>query len=367
MKAFFAFLKKEFCHILRDKRTLVILFLMPILLVLLFGFALTNDIKNAPIAILDNSNDPITRAIEERLRASEYFEIAQYPTSITYANQLLQRGTIKAIVVFPEKFSAELQRENSAPMRVITDASDPNEASNLASYITAIANQECEKVFGKNTIPQITANIKFLYNPQLKSSYYFVPGVMGLILFLVCTLMTSVGIVREKEMGTMEVLLVSPIKPIYIILAKALPYLIISFAIICIILLISVFILDVPIKGSISLLFLVSAIYTFLALSLGILVSTIANTQQTAMFISTIVMILPIMLLSGMVFPIENMPKILQWISNIVPARWYIEALKDIMLKGSGIEIIAKEICILIAMSLVCITTSLARFKIRLE
>jgi len=363
MKTFYAFIKKEFIHIKRDSRTLCILLLMPVVLVLLFGFALTNDIKKASIALYDPANDDLTRPIAERVAASEYFKLIPVKTA-DEAEALLRSGKAKAVLAFPQKFSQEL-KNGGAQVRISADACDPNEAVNISNYLEGVILSALHAE--ASAPPFIDARVNFLYNPQLKSAYNFVPGVMGLILFLICTLMTSIGIVKEKELGTMEVLLTSPVKPLIIILSKTIPYFIISAVIVCIVLLVARWVLDVPIRGSIWLLFSISGLYSILGLSIGILISTVANTQQTAMFISTVFMILSIMLLSGMIFPVENMPKILQAFSKLVPASWYISAVKDVMLKGRGFFAIWRETVVLCAMTVFCIALSVMRFKTTLE
>ncbi len=368
MKSFLAFVKKEFLHIFRDLRTLVILLLMPVVLVLLFGFALGTDISDAQTAVFNPSNDPLSRRITERFEASEYFKVVYEANSTAEVDTLLRRGEVKFAVIFPDNLERDLLSSKTAQIRLIADASDPNESTSLTSYARAIILQESAETYGVDAaLPKIIPEAVFLYNPQLKSAYNFVPGVMGLILFLVCTLMTSVGIVREKELGTMEILLVSPLRPAYVILAKAIPYFLISAVIVCVILLLARFALEVPIRGSIPLLFALSGVYTVLGLILGIFVSTVANTQQSAIMLSALLMILTIMLLSGMVFPVENMPKILQVLSNIVPAKWYISGVKDIMLKGVGMEIIWKDFAVLCGMIAAAAALSVAKFKTRLE
>ena len=273
--------------------------------------------------------------------------------------------------------------KGESEIQLLVDATDPNEATQLSAYATQIAvesgklkvesenaNSNAKQlspfIFHLSTGKGIVPTISLLYNPQMKGAYNFVPGVMGLILILICAMMTSVGIVKEKEIGTMEVLLVSPMKPVYIILAKATPYLLLSLVNIATILALSYFLLDVPINGSLPLLVCVSVLYALVALCLGLLISTIADTQQAAMLISAVVLMLPIILLSGMMFPIENMPVILQVISNIVPAKWYIIAVKDIMIKGLGFGSVLQEVGVLVLMAVVLIGLSVKRFKIRL-
>ena len=344
MKQFISFVRKEFYHIFRDARTTMILLLMPVILIILFGYAITTEIKRVPIAIFDQSRDELTLKMTDRLNASEYFELYTTVDSYEDAGALFRQGKVHVIVVFPPGYASTAD----AQVQVLADATDPNEATQLIAYCSAIIAEQLKgesAVEGKAVTPVTT----LLYNPQMKGAYNFVPGVMGLILILICAMMTSIGIVKEKEMGTMEVLLVSPLKPIYIILAKAIPYLLLSMVNIATILLLSV-----------------SILYAIVSLCLGLLISTVADTQQAAMLISGIALMLPIMLLSGMMFPIENMPDILQWFSHIVPAKWYIIAVKDVMIKGLPAVSILKEIGILSFMAVVLVFLSVKRFKIRL-
>ena len=331
-----------------------------------------------PIAILDQSRDEVTQKMISHFAASEYFELYKMIDNVEEGRALFRQGKVRMVLIVER---GKVKGENE--IQLLVDATDPNEATQLSAYATQIA-VENEKLkvesenansnakqlstftFHLSTGKGIVPVISLLYNPQLRGAYNFVPGVMGLILILICAMMTSVGIVKEKEIGTMEVLLVSPLKPVYIILAKATPYLLLSLVNIATILALSYFLLDVPINGSLLLLVGVSVLYALVALCLGLLISTIADTQQAAMLISAVVLMLPVILLSGMVFPIENMPEILQVISNIVPAKWYIIAVKDIMIKGLGFGSVLQEIGILSLMVVVLIGLSVKRFKIRL-
>lgn len=368
MEKFFAFVGKEFRQISRDKRSAAILFVLPIVLLILFGFAITNDIKESKFAVFDNARSYLSTSIVKRLDASEYFSFYKSVHSRAELEELLTRGTVKTVVVFESDFEKKAAGDSSAQINIVLDACNPNESENLSNYAKAIISAECAERFGIGAdSPQIDVRVNMLFNPQLKSAYDFVPGVMGLILFLICTLMTSVGIVREKEMGNMEILLVSPMRPIYIIIAKVVPYFALSILIVAVCIFLANVLFTVPIRGSIALIFGISILYTLLALNIGITVSTLANTQQTAMFITTSVFMLPTVLLSGMVFPIENMPLILQYLSEIVPAKWYISSLRDVMLKGCGIGLIAKDIAVMLVMAFFFAIVSLARFKTRLE
>lgn len=368
MKQFIAFVRKEFYHIFRDKRTMLILLGMPIVQILLFGFAITTEVKNTKIAVFDPSKDASTRLIKERFRASEYFTIAEELESPEQINDVFKYGKINLVIVFSENFADNLLHTGEAAVQLIADGTDPNQASMLTGYASGILGSYQQELMEQYKVPfQIVPEIKMLYNPQGKSAYNFVPGVMGLILMLICAMMTSIAIVREKETGTMEILLSSPMKPIYIILAKAVPYFTLSIANLITILLLSVFVLDVPIAGSLFLLIVISLLFIFTALSLGLLISTLVNTQMAAMLASGMGLMTPIMLLSGMIFPIESMPSILQWISTIIPARWYIEAMKKIMIQGVELQFVLKEIGILAIMAGGLIMLSLSKFKTRLN
>lgn len=341
---------------------------MPIVQILLFGFAITTEVKNTQVAVFDPSKDVSTQRIKERFQASEYFTIAEELQSPDQINDVFKYGKINLVIVFSENFADNLLHNGEAAIQLIADGTDPNQATMLTGYASGILGSYQQELTEQYNLPfQILPEIKMLYNPQGKSAYNFVPGVMGLILMLICAMMTSIAIVREKETGTMEILLSSPLKPIYIILAKAVPYFTLSIANLITILLLSVFVLDVPIAGSLFWLVVLSLLFVFTALSLGLLISTLVDTQMAAMLASGMGLMMPIMLLSGMIFPIESMPKILQWLSAAVPARWYIEAVKKIMIQGVEIQFVLKEISILTAMAGGLIVLSLSKFKIRLN
>jgi ABC-2 type transport system permease protein len=367
VKQFIAFVKKEFYHIWRDKQTLLILFGMPIAQIMIFGFALTNEVKNAKIAVLDPSKDISTKTLTQRIDASRYFDVQKNLQSQSQIEVAFQEGKIKLAVIFPQDFNASLMHNNTATIQFIADASDPNIATTLTSYASAIVQDYQQEMKGSTPLPySIQTDIRMLYNPQLKGAYNFVPGVMAMILLLVCTLMTSIAIVREKERGTMEILLASPLQPIVVILAKAIPYLVLSMVNIASILLLSVFVLELPIEGSLSLLIGESILFTITSLSLGLLISSITSSQQVAMMISLVGMFLPTLMFSGFMFPIESMPVPLQVISNIVPAKWYFYIVKAVMIKGLGIGAIWKETLILSGMTVFLLGLSIKKYKIRL-
>lgn len=369
MKQFLAFVRKEFFHILRDRRTILILLVMPIVQIILFGFAINTEVQHIRVAILDPCNDVATLQLRERIDANPYFEVSNLIHTPNAADELFRRNKVDLVVVFENPFQEQLLHTGRASLQLITDATDPNMATTIANYATQLINAYQQELRQQQPFPmmQVTPQIKLLYNPQMKSAYNFVPGVMGLILMLICAMMTSVSIVREKERGTMEVLLVSPIQPLSIILAKAVPYLLLSLVNLCTILLLSVYLLQVPVAGSLFWLAVVSFLFIFVALALGLLVSTLVDSQVAAMLLSGMVLMIPVILLSGMIFPIESMPLLLQWISHIIPARWFIAAVKKIMIEGLDISYAWKELSILIGMALFLMIVSIKKFKYRLQ
>ncbi len=364
---FFAFVKKEFHHIFRDKRTMFILLGMPIVQIIIFGFALTNEVKNSGIGVLDQSKDAATTSLIAQIDASTYFDVHQNLASYTDIEKIFQQGKVKLVIVLPPHFNEDLQHLNKAQVQLIADASDPNVANTLANYATAIIMDYQKRITNDRKLPYtIDTETKMLYNPELKGAYNFVPGVMAMVLLLVCTMMTAITIVKEKETGTMEVLLVSPMKPLMVVVAKAIPYLMLSAINITSILLLSVFVLGVPVNGSLALLAAESILFTLVSLSLGLLISSRAESQQTAMFISLVALFLPTIMLSGFMFPVENMPVPLRVVSNIVPAKWYYIIVKSVMIKGTGLQMIWKETLILAGMMLFFLTLAIKNFKIRL-
>lgn len=369
MKQFLSFVKKEFFHIFRDTRTMMIILGIPIIQMLLFGFAITTEVRNVQVAVFDPSKDISTERIINQLDASNYFHVVKMLNNPDEISTIFKKDhNINLVVVFDEKFNENLLHTGEASIQLIADATDPNQATTLSGYATNIINSYQQELLQDYKIPiQIKPEVKMLYNPQIKSAYNFVPGVMGLIFMLICAMMTSISIVREKETGTMEILLASPMKPIYIIVAKAIPYFAISIVNLTTILLLSVYVLKVPVTGNFYSLIGISLLFIMVALSLGIFISTVAQTQVAAMLVSGMGMILPVMMLSGMIFPIESMPVILQWVSDIIPAKWYVLAVRKLMIQGLGITSVCKELSVLLAMFTFLIILSLKNFKTRLN
>ncbi|MDD2985345.1 ABC transporter permease [Flavobacterium sp.] len=368
MKRFIGFVKKEFYHIFRDRRSMFILFGMPIAQIMLFGFAITNEINNVNIAILDQSKDVETHKIIQKISNSSYFNIEQEITTESQIESVFKKGKVKAVLVFEADFIKNLQTQKNAKVQVITDATDPNMANTISNYIASILqNHIQEKNRNNKQAYQIQTQTQLFYNPAMKSVFTFVPGVMTVILMLVSAMMTSISITREKELGTMEILLVSPLKPFQVIIGKVFPYIFLSVINAAVILLLGYFVFKMPMEGSLFLLAVESVLFIICALALGILISTLADSQQTAMMISLFGLMLPVILLSGFIFPISSMPLPLQVISNIIPAKWFIIIIKAIMLKGASFVLIWKETLILVAMTLFYIIVSIKKYKIRLE
>lgn len=366
MKQLLTFVRKEFYHVLRDKRTLLILFGMPIVQVLLFGYALSTEVKNTHIAVLDEDRSPASTELITKIGTNQYFDIGKNLTTIKEGEDAFKTGKIRMLLVIPQDFSENLIAGKKAQLQLISDGTDINLANQINGFMSSIIldyYSHSANISQSGVIPEI----RMLYNPQLKGAPNFVPGVMALILLIICVLMTAIAIVREKETGTMEVLLVSPMKPSIIILAKAIPYFILSMIILISIIVLSVTLLELPVKGSLLLLFAVSIIFIITNLLLGILISILTNTQQNAMLISLMGTMLPTVMLSGFMFPIENMPVALQVIGNLIPSKWYYEIVKNIMIKGTGVEVIWKHILVLVGMMLGLFVLAVKNFKIRLD
>ena len=358
MRAFIGFLRKEFYHIFRDKRTLAILFGMPVVQLLLFGFAIRNELNHADLAVWDRSNDVATREITARLFASGTFRYAGAVTSEADIDALFRGGKARQVVVFEPEFAKRLQTEGRATVAVITDASDPNQAQVLQAAV--------EGVVGEGR-PTMRVSVRMLYNPGLRSANLFVPGLIVIILMLVSTLMTSIAITREKELGTMEALLASPLPPAEIIIGKVIPYLALSIVNVSTVLLLAVLVFDVPFVGNLAFFYAEAFLFATTALSLGILISTKVETQQVAMMISLGGLLLPTILLSGFIFPVANMPVPLQVVSHIVPARWFLEIVRGVMLKGLGWAELLQETAVLIGMTALFIGASVRNFNPRLD
>ncbi len=372
MKQFISFVQKEARHILRDRRTMLILFGMPVVLMLLFGFAITTDVRNVRTVVVTSQLSPQNQQAIERLAASEYFTIVATVPTPRDAELLIrhQKADLSLTPSPSPKGEGDFKGEGSSHTKwqIIVDGADPNMAQQWTNYAQSILTQPIEGKY--NSLPSPFGEglgVRLLYNPQMRSAYNFVPAIMGMLLMLICAMMTSISIVREKERGTMEVLLVSPVRPLMVVLAKAVPYLVLAIVILTTILLMAHFVLDVPLAGSLFWIVAVSILYILLALSLGLLISNIAKTQLVALLLSAMVLLMPVVMLSGMLFPVESMPQILQWVSAIVPPRYYISAMRKLMIMGVGIGEVTREVAVLAAMTVLFLTIALLKFKVRLE
>lgn len=359
MKEFWSFIIKETQHIMRDRRTMMILFGMPIILMLIFGFAISTDVRNVRTIVVMSQIDHQTQRMINALDESEYFNVLYKVHTPAEAEQLIRNQKADMGIVFSTDFASK-----HGGVQLITDGTDPNMAQQYNNYASQIMGTQLMNVMQKKASSAIA--LKMLYNPQMKSSYNFVPGIMGILLMLICAMMTSISIVREKERGTMEVLLVSPVRPFLIILAKAVPYLVLAFVVLLAILLMSRYVLFVPIAGSLWLILLVSTIYIFMALSLGLLISTIAKTQMAALLMSAVMLLMPCTMLSGMMFPIESMPHVLQWVAALIPPRYYISAMRKLLIMGVSFRYVLPEVVTLLGMTTLFLTVALLKFNKRL-
>ncbi len=367
MKQLLAFIRKEFYHVFRDRRTLLILFGMPIVQIILFGFALSSEVKNIGIAVLDNARDVQSEQIISRIQSGSYFQIKDAALNYRDIEQRFKQGEIKCAILFPLNFGSDIYKTGGAQVQVIADASDPNTATVVTNYLNNIINNYQQELNPTAKLAyQIIPEMRQLYNEEQNGSLNFIPGVIALIFMIVSTALTSVAVVREKELGTMEILLVSPFKPIMVLIAKAVPYLVLSLIDFIIILLLSVFLLNVGVRGSLLLIFAESILFIITCLSLGLLISNLTTSQQTAMLISMMGMMLPTIFFTGFMFPLENMPKIFQWISYIIPSKYYYAIIKGVMLKGLGFGYVWKETLILAGMATGLLFVALKNFKIRL-
>jgi ABC-2 type transport system permease protein len=368
MKAFIGFILKEFMHILRDRKTLLILFGMPIAQILIFGYGITNEIKNVQFAVFDQAKDTQSEKLIQKIQSSGYFTLAKSVASYPEIESEFRKGDIKIALVLPQNFSRDLNKTNNSTLQLIIDASDPNMGKTISTYLTSIIMDFNKELNVNVKYPMsVSMETRALFNPELKGVYMFVPGLITIVLMLISAMMTSISITKEKEMGSMEILLASPMNPGYLIAAKTLPYLALSFIDAVLIIILGRFVFEVPINGSLILLLAECGLFILTALSLGLFVSTKTSSQQTALMISLVGFMLPTILLSGFVFPIDNMPFWLQYITMINPGRWFMNIVRGIMIMGVGLEYLWKETLILISFVVVLIGLSIKNFKLRLE
>lgn len=367
MRIFIAFVLKELLHILRDLRTILILLGMPVVQVLLFGFALNTEVKNLRVAVVDQSHDVLSKRLTESVLQSPSFAPVRGVTDLSDVDDRMRRGELELVVVIAPYFYQRMMAGDQAAVQLLVDASNPNVASIAAGYVQSVLGGLLQEQFGGEGQPYgVDVQTRMLYNPALESTYNFVPGIIGLVLIIICSIMTSVSIVRERERGTLEVLLASPMKSGTMLLAKMIPYLLLSFVILIMTLLLSYFALKVPIRGSLLPLFTLSVLYIVVALSVGLFVSTISPNQAAAIIIAGIGMMTPTLLLSGMMFPISSMPRLMQWLAQLVPGTWYVDGMRKVMIQGASWSAIWLHHVVLAAMTATTLGLSMIKLKPRL-
>jgi ABC-2 type transport system permease protein len=364
MSALAAFIKKEFLHIFRDRRTLLIIFCMPIALVAIFGVVISTEIHNAQIAIVDLSGGIRAKQLVEKINASHYFKTVSYLHSNTQLEEVFRAQNIKLAILIPQNFSKDFDNQASPTLQLIADGSDLNTATTLIGNATSIIQAfEQEKGVASAFSPPFQISTRMYYNPNQRDVFMFIPGILALVLMIVSAMMTSITLVREKELGTWRLLSSTPLPSVVIILGKIIPYFLLSAVNTCLILGLATFVFGVPIHGNPLELFLVCLLFILTSLSLGIFISSITHTQQAAILASMVGLFLPTTFLSGFIFPIENMPFWLQPIAYIVPAKWFIEAIKLIMLKGAQLQQILPQLYVLTGMAVFLLAVSIRRSR----
>jgi ABC-2 type transport system permease protein len=369
VRALLGLLRKEVYHILRDRRTLAVIILLPVVQVVLFGYSIRTDVRDVRLAIVDPAPDHGTLELRNRFAAAGVFQIVAVLPSTSDLEPLFQRGAAQLAVVFQPGFAEQLGSGVPAPLLLISDATEPNTGNARQMFARAVLS-EYEREIAERTRARpvrIVPQVRMRFNPTRESSNLFVPGLMAMVLTIISALMTALSITREKETGTMEALLVSPLHPRQIIVGKVAPYLVIGFISVLLVLIEARLVFHVPIEGSVVLLLAEGVLFILVSLALGILISARTSSQRVAMMGALVGTMLPNQLLSGFVFPIESLPRVLQWISNIVPARWFVLIARGIMLKGIGLTYLWRETLILLAMALILLALSARSFHVRLE
>jgi ABC-2 type transport system permease protein len=384
MRSLLGLLRKEVQHIRRDPRTLAVILALPVVQVVLFGFAIRTDVDHVRLAIVDPAPDETTLALRSRFTAADVFEVKAILQRTEDLEPLLQSGEVQEAVVFQRDFAARV-RDGDAQLLIVTDGTEPNTASLLQAYAQAVVGAFAVESAGplRGTRPtaspavgrdprsgpgvRINAQIRTRFNPTRESSNLFVPGLMAFVLTIISSLMTAISLTREKETGTLEALLVSPLRPLSIIVGKVFPYLVIGFISAALVLVEARLIFHVPFRGSIMLLLADTLLFILASLALGILVSARTSSQRVAMLGTALATMLPNLVLSGFIFPVESMPLALRLLSNVVPGRWFVEVARGVMLKGVGLEYVWPQTLILAGMSAVLLAAAARSFNARLE
>ncbi len=366
MRAFLEFVRKETLHLLRDRQTLGILLLFPVVQVLIFGFAVRTDVQDIAIAIVDPTPDVATLELRDRITASERFDIVAVWPSSRKLESRFRDGTVRQALVLPSDVERRLGRGDSLPIQLITDGSDPNTGGIMQGYAGTIVDRWYRDAVPPGGALRIETRTRMRYNPTLESAFLFVPGLVAFVLTIVSALMTAISISRERETGTLEMLLVSPIRPAAIVAGKVIPYIVLGFVSVLLVLVASRTVFQVPLRGSLVLLLAESGLFIVTALALGVVIGTVAPTQRTAMIAALAGLLLPTMILSGFIFPIDSLPRPLQLLSYIVPARWFLTIVRGIMLKGAGLATLWQETLVLVGMTLLFLARGSRGLAIRL-
>lgn len=367
MNALRGLLRKEWRHIMRDRRTLAVIVLMPVVQVILFGFAIRTDVKDIRLVVVDPAPDYVTLELRHRLEATEAFRTVAVLQTTERLDQLFQKSEAEEAVVFEPQFASRLERGLPARVQIIADATEPNTGSMRQNYAMAVIRQFQRDRGEPAPGVQVSARLRTRFDPTAESSHLFVPGLMAFVLTIISALMTAISLTREKETGTMEALLVSPLRPWQIIIGKVMPYLVVGFVSVILVIGEARLVFQVPLRGSVVLLLAEGLLYILVSLSLGMLISSKTNSQRVAMMGAMLGTMLPTLLLSGFIFPIESMPTVLQWVSNVIPARWFVTIARSIMLKGIGLAYLWQETLILCGMAAALLVLSTRSFHTRLE
>jgi ABC-2 type transport system permease protein len=366
VKAFLGFVRKETLHLLRDRQTLGILILLPLLQVLIFGFAVRTDVRDIALAVVDPTPDVATLALRGRIAASDRFHIALVSPTVEPLDLAFREGSIRQALVLPRDVERRIGRGDSLPVQLLTDGSDPNTGGIMQGYAAAIIQRWYHAAVPGAADLRIQAETRMRYNPTLESAHLFVPGLVAFVLTIISAMMTAISIAREKETGTMEMLLVSPIRPGAIVAGKVVPYIVLGFISVLLVLAAARAVFGVPLRGSLTLLLAESGLYIITALALGVVISTKAPNQRTAMIAALAGLMMPTLLLSGFIFPLDSLPWPLQWLSHLVPARWFLTIVRGIMLKGAGLATLWQETLVLCGMTLVLLVAGSHKLAIRL-
>lgn len=365
IRRIYAIIKKELRHIIRDPKTLIIIFAMPVMMVIIYGYALNMDVKHIKIGIVDQDNSQVSRTIISAFAASDYFNIRERPQSASMAGPLFKARKVKAVIVIPDDFGEDLRKTPQSKIQLLVDGSDPTVGMAVENYSTAIISAEIQRYLGIKIQSPVEIRERYLYNTELEGSAFIIPGLVAVILMMVCALLTSITIAREKETGTMDVLLVSPVKPIEIIFGKVVPYIVLSLLDGVFILISAKLLFDIPLNGNLFLLFALSILFVYCSLGIGLFISSVAPSQQVAMLAALVATIMPSILLSGFIFPIFSMPEPIKVITFLVPAKYYIEIIRGILMKASTFDVLKTQALYLFLLGTFFIIIATARFKTR--